>query len=66
MLAQVSGDFCSSAGTQPLTAVREAARMRVLRAKQAASRMEQQELLAKLMFMEEEKKILEHHLKTHR
>ena len=43
-------------------AARAAARMRVLRAKQAASRMAQQELLAKLMFVEEEKKILQNEL----
>ena len=39
-----------------------AARMRVLRVKQAASRMAQQELLAKLMFVEEEKQILQNEL----
>ena len=39
-----------------------AAYMRVARAKKAASRMAQQELLAKLMFMEEEKKILQRKL----
>ena len=43
-----------------------AARMRVLRAKKAASRMAQKELLAKLMFMEEEKKILQHELNAKR
>ena len=43
-----------------------AARMRVNRAKKAASRMAQKQLLAKLMFMEEEKKILQHELNAKR
>ena len=43
-------------------AEREKQRMRVLRAKQAASKMARQELLAKLMFVEEEKQILQNEL----